>query len=114
MESLKERVKNEEIVIQQTDKSGRNTVDSTANYKTSVQPHITNDTPITEEEYKELEKETSNLEVDQHEKEKREKREENEKKREKRREEKREKREERREKRTSNHEWTTGKEKVVS
>ena len=54
---MKEKVKKAEIIIQQTDKSGRNTVDSPANYKISVQPHITNDDPISEEEYEELEKE---------------------------------------------------------
>ena len=55
--SLKERVKNGEIVIQQTDKSGRNVVDSPANYRISVQPHISDDEPITTEEHDELEKE---------------------------------------------------------
>ena len=56
MRSLKEKVKKAEIVIQQTDKSGRNCVDSLDNYKLSVQPHISNDIPINEEEHQELEK----------------------------------------------------------
>ena len=49
--------RNDEVVIQHTDKSGRNAIDSSANYKVSVQLHITNDTPITSEEYEELEME---------------------------------------------------------
>ena len=57
IDSLKERVKNGEIVIQQTDKSGRNAIDSPANYRIFVQPHISNDEPITKEEHDELEKE---------------------------------------------------------
>lgn len=57
LESLKEKVKNEEVVIQQTDKSGRNVVDSPTNYKIAVEPHITNDIQISFNEYEELEKE---------------------------------------------------------
>ena len=55
--TLKERIKRGEIVVQQTDKSGRNAVDSPENYNIAVQPHTTNDIPITKEEHEELEKE---------------------------------------------------------
>ena len=57
MNSLKEKVKNGEIVIRQTHKSERNIIDSPANCKISVQTYISNNEPITKEEYDELKKE---------------------------------------------------------
>ena len=48
--------KENDLVVYQTDKSGRFSVDSCENYKLSCQEHIINDQVITLEEYKEIEK----------------------------------------------------------
>ena len=56
LKSLNQKIKENEIVVYQTDKSGRFSVDSCENYKLSCQEHIINDQVITLEEYKEIEK----------------------------------------------------------
>ena len=53
--SIKQRMKDNEIVIYETDKSRRFSVDSCENYKLSGEQHISNDNVITIEEYKEIE-----------------------------------------------------------
>ena len=47
------------MVVSQTDKSGKMTIHTPANYAESAKPHISNDQVITEEEYKRIEKETN-------------------------------------------------------
>ena len=56
LETLKERVKRGEIVVQQIEKSGRNAIDPPTNYNFLVQPNINDDTPITKDEHEELER----------------------------------------------------------
>ena len=51
LKSLTSRVKNKDIVILSTDKSGRHAVDTPENYRESVEPHIRNDIEIDREEH---------------------------------------------------------------
>ena len=53
---LKKRGKNDEIVVFQTDKSGKLAVDTPENYKETATPHIEGDEVVTEEEYDATEK----------------------------------------------------------
>ena len=55
LKSLKKRVSDKEIVIFQTDKSGRFAVDSLVNYVQSSQTHTVNDPVITKEEHQQIE-----------------------------------------------------------
>ena len=48
-------MKNKDIVIMSTDKSGRHAVDTTDNYRESVEPHIENDIIISKKEHDEAE-----------------------------------------------------------
>lgn len=52
--SIRRKIKAQDRVIFQTDKSERFSVDSKDNYKAACQPHISEDTKISEEEHKEL------------------------------------------------------------
>lgn len=54
LKSLKRRSENREVVIYQTDKSGRFSIDTIENYIQSCQPHVAQDARITEEEYAKL------------------------------------------------------------
>ena len=51
MKSLKEKVKNKEIVCFPSDKSGVMTVDTPENYIESMAPHLEGTVPVTEEDY---------------------------------------------------------------
>ena len=55
LRSLKERVKRNEVVVYQTDKSGRFSIDSPENYKESGTPHIREDPVITMKEHRDME-----------------------------------------------------------
>ena len=55
LRSLKERVKRNEVVVYQTDKSGRFSIDSPENYKESGIPHIREDPVITMKEHRDME-----------------------------------------------------------
>ena len=56
-EGLKRLKQRDEVVIFQTDKSGRFAADSKENYSRASEPHIMNDTTITEEEHVKCQKE---------------------------------------------------------
>ena len=55
LRSLKERVKRKEVVVYQTDKSGRFSIDTLENYKESGTPHIRGDPVITMKEHRDME-----------------------------------------------------------
>ena len=52
---MKERVKRKEVVVYQTDKSGRFSIDTLENYKESGTPHIREDPVITMKEHRDME-----------------------------------------------------------
>ena len=51
LKSLKEKLQPKEVVIFQTDKSGRFSVDIADNYKAACETYTTGDVEITEEKY---------------------------------------------------------------
>ena len=57
IKGVKSLTNRKDIVIAPTDKSSRFSVDTIDNYKTACQPHTQEDTPITDEEHKRLQKE---------------------------------------------------------
>ena len=56
LKSLRKKQKDEQIVIFQTDKSGKMSIDTPENYIEAARPHIEKDTIITEKEYEDIEK----------------------------------------------------------
>ena len=56
VKSLIRRVKEKEIVVFQTDKSGRFSVDTPENYRESVRPHVGVDAEVDLSKHKEVEK----------------------------------------------------------
>ena len=55
LRTLKEKCNDNDIVIYQTDKSGRFAVDTPQNYIKACEPHVTKDATITAKEYEDLE-----------------------------------------------------------
>ena len=53
---MKKKVAHKEIVIFQTDKSGRNSVDTPDNYRIAMQPHFVSDPVISQERANSIEK----------------------------------------------------------
>ena len=56
IKGLTRRIKENELVIFQTDKSGRFSVDSPENFRKSVRPHIGNDPQISQSNHDTIEK----------------------------------------------------------